>query len=387
MLKISIYSGEIPSTTFIERLVTTLSQKDIRVYLFGRSSNRIIYTGNVKVVAFRNNKLGRGLHLLRYTILLLLFKRKDKVKLDALLKLSSQNSFLNKSKFYPVLWHKPDIFHLQWAKDIKDWMWVQEFKIKLVLSFRGAHINYSPIANLQLANIYRKHFPKVDGFHAVSNAIAKEAQKYGANKESIKVIYSGLDLNELHYAQKTTLSRPLKIISVGRSHWIKGYSYALDAFTVLKEKEVHFHYTIIGVKNDEALLYHRHIAGLNDNVTFLDALSFEDVKTRIASADVLLLSSLEEGIANVVLESMALGTLVISTDCGGMSEVIRNEVNGFLVPIRSSLSIANALEKISVITLEDYVVMTKNARNIIEKQFENSQMRNNMVELYSDVMK
>ena len=55
------------------------------------------------------------------------------------------------------------------------------------------------------------------------------------------------------------------------------------------------------------------------------------VKELIKNADILLLSSVEEGIANVVLEAMALGTLVVSTECGGMNEVIKNNENGFLV--------------------------------------------------------
>ena len=75
------------------------------------------------------------------------------------------------------------------------WLAILALGIKLVLSLRGAHINYSPIADLKLADMYRKNFPKVDAFHAVSKAIALEAQKYGAQKSNISVVYSGLDLD------------------------------------------------------------------------------------------------------------------------------------------------------------------------------------------------
>src|SRR5690606_5520640 len=146
----------------------------------------------------------------------------------------------------------------------------------------------------------------------------------------------------------------LKILSVGRAHWKKGYRYALDAMTVLKEIKVDFQYTIIGVKHDEALLYQRHEAGLNDCVTFLDTLSFKEVKAQIASADVLLLPSIEEGIANVVLEAMALGTLVVSTDCGGMKEVVLPKQTGYLVPVRDAQAMALALKEVSELPLETY---------------------------------
>ncbi|MCB9276520.1 MAG: glycosyltransferase [Lewinellaceae bacterium] len=53
-----------------------------------------------------------------------------------------------------------------------------------------------------MARLYQECFPKVDGFHAVSNAISEEAQKWGAAKNKIKVIYSGIDLNKIRTYQK-----------------------------------------------------------------------------------------------------------------------------------------------------------------------------------------
>ena len=61
------------------------------------------------------------------------------------------------------------------------------------------------------------------------------------------------------------------------------------------------------------------------------------------SFDVLLLPSLNEGIANVVLEAMAIGVPVISTDCGGMSEVVILDTTGWLLPVRDSKAIAKGL--------------------------------------------
>ena len=125
-------------------------------------------------------------------MLLFLFNRKDKKTLDIFINQNTKNKTLSKIKYYPVLWYKPDVFHIQWAKSISDWHWVQQFGIKLIVSLRGVHINYSPIFDPKLAEIYRKYFPQVDGFHAVSKAISLEAQKYGAVAEKIKVVYSGL---------------------------------------------------------------------------------------------------------------------------------------------------------------------------------------------------
>jgi glycosyltransferase involved in cell wall biosynthesis len=63
-------------------------------------------------------------------------------------------------------------------------------------------------------------------------------------------------------------------------------------------------------------------------------------------ADVFVLASLSEGISNAVLEAMACGLPIVTTDCGGMREAITDGVEGFVVPVRDSESMANALEKL-----------------------------------------
>jgi glycosyltransferase involved in cell wall biosynthesis len=319
---------------------------------------------------------------------LTLFQAKDKKKLDDIILNKNKNSRQLKIKYYPVLYHGPDIFHLQWAKSIADWIWVQEFGIKLIVGLRGAHINYSPIADEELANTYKTLFPNVDGFHAVSKAISEEAIKYKAVKSKIHLVYSGLDLDKMQFQlKKFDVSKPLAIISVGRAHWKKGYSYALDAMNLLEKDNIDFKYTVVGVENDEELLYKRSQSKLEKKITFKGTLSFTEIVTEIRNADVLLLSSVEEGIANVVLESMALGTLVISTNCGGMNEVIIDSKNGFLVPIRDHESMANALKKVSELPLSTYQKITKAARVTIEKQHSYEKMISGMQVLYQKVLK
>ena len=382
--KIAIYSGEIPSTTFIERLISGLAKKGKNIYVFGPKKFKTITSANVHEVSYKNNKRSKLFHFLKYNVLLFIFKRKQKSRLDAIIKEKHNNKLNIKVKFYPVLWHQPDIFHLQWAKGLSDWIWVKEFNIKLVLSLRGAHINYSPIANLKLANMYCDNFPKVDGFHAVSKAIAKEAQKYNASVNKIKVVYSGLNSAEFK-SNKYTSNSTLNIISVGRPHWKKGYTYALDTCKILKNKGLEFRYTIIGGASDIELKYQIHDLGLNENVTLIGQLSQNKVKEKIQSSDVLLLPSVEEGIANVVLEAMILNTLVLTTDCGGMSEVITDEQNGFIVPIRNSEKMAEKILYISKLTEEQKSKIRHEAYQKISDQHNESKMIDGMLKLYNNL--
>lgn len=385
-LKIAIYSGVIPGTTFIERLITGIANSGNKVILFGILKDKPSYDSNVTVVGFRYTRWSKSCQLLRYSILLILFKSKEKKRLDAYLKRRQDKRLNSKVKFYSVLWHKPDIFHIQWVAGLDDWMWVKDFGIRLIVSLRGAHINYSPIVNKALAQKYRQNFPKVDGFHAVSHAIADEAGQYGVQKEDISVIKSGLNLHALTFKPKVfDSSKPLKILSVGRDHWKKNYRLALDALQVLKLQDVAFKYVIIGVTDNEALLFQRAQLGLDNEVKFMDAMPFNEVKKAIRQADVMLLPSLEEGIANVVLEAMALGTLVVSTNCGGMPEVVIPGKTGYLMPLQNVQAMATALKDVSQLTAEAYLKLIKQAREFIELNHSEQGMINAMNTLYDNV--
>ena len=66
----------------------------------------------------------------------------------------------------------PDIFHIQWAKSLPFWFFLKEiYGVKIVLSLRGSHVNYSAFADDFLARQYNALFPKVDKMHAVSNKL------------------------------------------------------------------------------------------------------------------------------------------------------------------------------------------------------------------------
>jgi glycosyltransferase involved in cell wall biosynthesis len=68
-----------------------------------------------------------------------------------------------------------------------------------------------------------------------------------------------------------------------------------------------------------------------------------DIRPLLWQGSVLVLSSLEEGLPNVVLEAMASGLPVIATEVGGLPEVVEHGRTGLLVPSRSADALADAL--------------------------------------------
>lgn len=385
-LKIAVYSGEIPSTIFIERLIQGLADDGQHVYLFGYQVKKKKYGNPIQVVSYSENRIQKFLQLVKYSTLLFLFKGDEKKQLDTFIyEHHPHKKLMSKLKYYPVLWNKPDIFHLQWAKSIHDWIWLQQFGIKIVVSLRGTHITSSPKNDKKLFNLYQHNFPNVDAFHAVSKDILQKASVYGVDSGKTHVVYSGLMLQPFVVYDKKVKSS-ITIISVGRNHWVKGYDYALQSCKLLKDKGIAFTYEIVGGGNSEELLFLQHAYGLQKEVQLTGLLPFDKVQQKISAADVLLLPSVEEGIANVVLEAMAIGTLVISTACGGMGEVIINKENGFLVPIRDPDAIAEAIIQVKNLTKESYTHMVTQARTTIEQQHTEKQMVSGMLALYNEVL-
>lgn len=385
---IAIYSGNIPSTTFIERLIEGIAERDVIIYLFGIKSESKSYSKNNIIVSTYSGKINKLFRLIWFSLLLFLFRNSEKKQLDKWISSRKGNSRMHKVKCYPVLWHKPDLFHLQWAKSIEDWIWVQDFGIKLVVSLRGNQINIEPLIDNTLASLYRTYFPKVDGFHAVSKVIGKQAEKYGAQSGKIKVIYSGMPKikNSIKIERNYLQSETLQILSVGRSHWVKGYKFALDACAKLKENRINFHYTIIGARNVEELEYHKNNLGLTEFVTFSEKVIYEKVIETMQNAHIVLLPSIEEGIANVVLEAMQLGKLVITTNCGGMEEVVNDGVNGFIVPIRNPGAIAKKIIEISTLSQIQVNEIAAKAREKIDAIHSEEKMVEDMKRLYDFVL-
>jgi len=86
---------------------------------------------------------------------------------------------------------------------------------------------------------------------------------------------------------------------------------------------------------------------LDVSVTFAGFVDPDDVGACYRDADVFVLPSIEgEGIPNAMLEAMAWGLPVVGTDSGGVGETLRDGETGYLVPMRDSSALANAIQEL-----------------------------------------
>lgn len=137
------------------------------------------------------------------------------------------------------------------------------------------------------------------------------------------------------------------IICVGRLYPQKNHELLLRAFQYIHQAIPSIKLKICGKGTEELKL--RNLAenlGVANSVDFLGEIS--NVKREIVKSKCFVLSSNYEGLPNALMEAMAVGAPVVSTDCpcGGPRMLITNRINGVLVPCGDEHALANAVLEI-----------------------------------------
>ncbi|MEO5991373.1 MAG: glycosyltransferase family 4 protein, partial [Ferruginibacter sp.] len=336
-MKIAIYNGNLKLTTFVWRLAEVVNE-DHEVIVCGTSPKLFKFekSGVYFLPTDSNNNL---VLLVQFTIKLISFScfhLKKSKQFISILRYSKKplktkiKQFLIWSKFIS---NKVDKIHIQWASHIYLFEeLLDDSYFKIIVSLRGSLVNIAPLSNHDMKTLYQNTFKKVNQFHAVSVDIKKEAMIYGASEDKIKVIYSGIELSGFDFFKKKCYEKKerLHILSVGRQHWNKGYNYALEAFKIVCEHNVAASYTIIGAADSEEIIYIINDLKIKGEVILMPKMEYNDVLKAMRRADVLVLPSVSEGIANVVIEAMAIGLPVISSNAGGMAELVIHKQTGLL---------------------------------------------------------
>lgn len=219
---------------------------------------------------------------------------------------------------------------------------------KLVVSFRGYDLNY---VGLQDVNYYSKVWHSADGIHCLGQDLWRRAQRRGCpSGKRVALISPAIDTKRFRRmvpADKRAAgssTRPLRILSVGRLEWKKGYEFALLAVKRLRDSGMHVQYRIAGDGAfSEALRFFREDLNLKNEVDLLGALDSEAIKAQMEWADVLLHPAVSEGFCNSVIEAQAMELPVVCTDADGLAENVEHEITGYVAPRYDAAALAAAL--------------------------------------------
>lgn len=193
-------------------------------------------------------------------------------------------------------------------------------------------------------------------FSSCSRFLADEAAKKLGIQKPIRVIPNGIDLELFDNAEQVDIRRKFElprdrrmIFFSGRMEHRKGIHLCKEiATSILERYEVAFvfagqdlfHYM------SNTLLPYLKSKKLKGSVHYLGKLNLTDIRSCLRQADIFLLPSLWENCPYSCLEAMAAGCAIVSTDQGGMPELIRNTENGMLARNEDAGSYITCLEQL-----------------------------------------
>ncbi|HCF61647.1 MAG TPA: glycosyl transferase family 1, partial [Myxococcales bacterium] len=193
--------------------------------------------------------------------------------------------------------------------------------------------------------------------HVVANAEAikraiVETERLPA--ERVSVVHNGIDLARFDSDLGGPLAGPLPplegrtvIVHVANmTHPVKAQEVLFEALRALRARRPEVLLLLAGDGPRRAGLEELAAAmGLAGAVCFLGRRS--DVPAILARGDIGVLCSSAEGLSNAIIEGMAASLPMVVTDAGGNGELVRDEENGFVVPIGSSTMLASRLEMLA----------------------------------------
>ncbi len=194
---------------------------------------------------------------------------------------------------------------------------------------------------LKIDRLFSKHVKKII---CVSHFIKQKYVENGIPEEKCTVIYNGVDLDKFKPEKRDTNSEELIITSIGRLEKWKGQEILVKAAPIVIQKFPDVKFWIIGdgpeTKNLESM-----VEKLQLTHQFKFWGKIENVLTYLQQTKIFVHNSIEaEPFGRVIIEAMACGLPVISTDLGGPKEIIKDGENGFLLSPNNPEILAEKIE-------------------------------------------
>jgi glycosyltransferase involved in cell wall biosynthesis len=199
--------------------------------------------------------------------------------------------------------------------------------------------------------------PLTDHFISVSDIISQKAIDAGiARPEKFKTVYSGMELDWFLNADVDPLAvrrefgipeDALVVGKIARLFSLKGHDQLLDAAPAIVERHPNVRFFLIG---DGALNDHLHRrareAGILDNFVFAGLIQRERIPEMISAMDLVVHTSLREGLARVLPQALAMGKPCVSFDIDGAPEVVIPGETGYLVQAGDARGLADAISRL-----------------------------------------
>jgi len=207
------------------------------------------------------------------------------------------------------------------------------------------------------------------------------------NKKSITIIKgSGVDLGE--YLPSNVKKKVPVILFAARLLWQKGIADFISAAGIVKKNRESVRFIIVGKPDTNN----------PDSVTIADLLKWDvkervewwgyrsDMATVIAQSSIVVLPTFYgEGVPRILIESAACGKPIITTNIPGCRDIVKHEINGFLVPTHDPVTIARYLERL----IDDHELCLKmgsEGRKMVASEFAIEKINTETLQVYDKLL-
>lgn len=255
---------------------------------------------------------------------------------------------------------------------------------KLLVQLQGDLFNLHPSEFSWLRRKISKRLTvfvskRADKVRCVSNALVEQAKQAGIPEDKLALVPSRCDVGKFDpddwkqdgekLRKELNLTNKKVLVFVGTLSVHKGVAYLIEALPKVAEIHPDVCLLIIGSGDlEEKLKRLSRDLKVADMILFLGRIPYEQVPAYLATADILILPSLDEGMPRVVLEAMSMELPVVATTVGGIPELVDEEKTGLLVPAANAGALARAIE--TLLSDEDRASkMGKAGRGVIEEEY------------------
>jgi glycosyltransferase involved in cell wall biosynthesis len=245
-------------------------------------------------------------------------------------------------------------------------------------------INYGYRLNKDVDEFVTEKYPLFDGFVALTQSVKDEYLKLGIDENDIEIIPNGVDATKfIESKEKANKSlfkefgidenKPM-ILTVGRYHPKKGYDQIPAIAKKLKERNVDFQWVVAGRYSDEVKEKYPEAEklGIITIENFANSggsrfnLPSQDIVNLYCSADVFALPTLIETFGMVLVEAMAAGLPIVTTEAPGVKHVVSHNENGLKAPVGDIDAIVELICKV----LTDKELTKKLSENALKEAAE-----------------
>jgi L-malate glycosyltransferase len=250
--------------------------------------------------------------------------------------------------------------------------WPRGDRAKLVHGVMGAHLtevlDFDDLKGRFALRVERLLSRRVDAYDVISRDAIDLMAAGGIDRELMHYIPNGIDLSRWPLRAAGPNAGPPTVLCSARFVDRKRQADLLRAGAILAQRSVECRLVLLGegpnLSDARSLSAELRLPA----VELPGAVPPEEVRARLEQAAVFCLPSLWEGQAGALLEAMATGVPVITTDTPGNRELVEDGVNGLLVPARDPESLADAIEQV-LVNLARAAEMAAEGRRGVEETY------------------